>query len=208
VIRVAQAKIDPARMQRIAAELAAKPGEPFRVVEFLKPGIEEMCQILPPALARPILSLSARRGWLERAHFGMEIKTTSITGFLRLWLLAKLRWFRPRTHRYAEEQAQIESWLGLVERAANASSDLAIEIAECARLIKGYGSTHKRGLHNYGLIEARVIGPSLDGRLPAREAIDAIASARTAALLDPEGEGLTRCLDELERKTSYRVAAE
>src|SRR5262249_7881422 len=35
VIRVAQAKIDPARFARIADELKAKPGEPFTVTEFL-----------------------------------------------------------------------------------------------------------------------------------------------------------------------------
>src|SRR5581483_702979 len=40
VIRVAQVKIDPARIDRIAAEIGAKPGEPFTVTEFLKPGIE------------------------------------------------------------------------------------------------------------------------------------------------------------------------
>ena len=39
VIRVAQAKIDPARMTRIRGELGIKPDQPFRVVEFLKPGI-------------------------------------------------------------------------------------------------------------------------------------------------------------------------
>src|SRR6202011_447683 len=63
VIRVAQAKIDPARMERIAAEIGVKPGEPFTVTEFLKPGIEEMCSILPPWLARRILAVAERRGW-------------------------------------------------------------------------------------------------------------------------------------------------
>src|SRR3954452_22653704 len=48
VIRVAQAKIDPARLARIAADMGVKPGEPFTVTEFLKPGIEEMCSLLPP----------------------------------------------------------------------------------------------------------------------------------------------------------------
>src|SRR5206468_12499362 len=39
VIRVAQAKIDPARLKRIAAEMGVKFGEPFTVTEFLKPGV-------------------------------------------------------------------------------------------------------------------------------------------------------------------------
>src|SRR5262249_23645919 len=40
VIRVAQVKIDPARMRRIAEEMKIG-GDPFAVYEFLKPGVEE-----------------------------------------------------------------------------------------------------------------------------------------------------------------------
>lgn len=208
LIRVAEAKIDPARMTRIAGELNARPDEPFHVVEFLKPGIEEMCQILPPRLARWILKVSAQRGWLDRSHVGMEVKTTSISGYLRFWLLAKLKVWRPHSFRYHEEQAAITSWLSLILDAAPRSPALAIEIAECARLIKGYGSTHSRGTSNFQMIEARVIRPAIDGQLPVDRAIDAVASARTAALVDPDGESLARCLDDLSRQTAFSVAAE
>jgi indolepyruvate ferredoxin oxidoreductase beta subunit len=208
VIRVAQAKIDPARFARIAGELKLKPGEPFTVAEFVKPGIEEMCSMLPPRLAEPILATAARRGWLGRVYFGMEIKTTSVTGYLRFWLLAKLRRLRPRSHRFIQEQAAIEAWLGIIVAAARLSADLAVEIAECARMIKGYGDTHKRGSANYALIETRVIRPALAGAIPVPQAIDAIASARTAALKDPEGDALSRCLAEVEQHATFRIAAE
>lgn len=208
LIRVAEAKIDPARMTRIAAELNARTNEPFHVVEFLKPGIEEMCQILPPSLARRILKVSAQRGWLDRVHVGMEVKSTSVSGYLRFWFLAKLKFWRPRSFRYHEEQSAIDAWLALILEAAPKSPALAAEIAECARLIKGYGSTHKRGLSNFQTIEIRVIRPAIDGRLPLDQAIDAIASARTAALVDPEGESLSRCLGDLDGLMAMRVAAE
>lgn len=58
------------------------------------------------------------------------------------------------------------------------------------------------------MIEEQVIRPVLEGRIPLRSGIDAVASARTAALLDPEGEGLARCLDDIERQTTFAVAAE
>jgi len=208
VIRVAQAKIDPARFARIMSEMKIAPGEPFAVVEFLKPGIEELCSILPPRLASPILRHAERRGWLGRVHWGMEIATTSVTGYLRFRLLAGLRRFRPRSYRFQQEQAAIESWLDRIKHAAPLSGDLALEIAECARLIKGYGDTHRRGSDNYRLIESRVIGPALAGRFPAHAAVDAVASARTAALVDPEGESLSRCLAAIERNTPERLAAE
>ena len=208
VIRVAQAKIDPARFARIAADMKIKPGQPFAVVEFLKPGIEEMCSILPPRVARPLLAYAERRGWLGRIHFGMEIKTTSVTGYLRFLFLAGLKRFRPHSHRFHEEQEAIESWLDLIKQAAAVSGDLALEVADCARLIKGYGDTLKRGNANYRLIESRVIRPALGGHIPLPIAVDAIANARTAAQVDPEGESLARCLADIERQTPMREAAE
>ncbi len=208
VIRVAQAKIAPDRIARIVAQAGGKPGEPVAIIEFLKPGIEEICQILPPSLAVPILRLAERRGWTNRFHWGMEIKTTSVSGYLRFLMLAKLRRFRPRSYRYREEQAAIEAWLGLIAAASAKSAGLALEIAECARLIKGYGDTWKRGAANYADIEARVICPVLAGSIPVERGIDAIASARTAALVDPDGEGLARCLADIERSRDFGIAAE
>jgi indolepyruvate ferredoxin oxidoreductase beta subunit len=208
VIRVAEVKIDPARMDRIASEIGAKPDEPYTVTEFLKPGIEEMCSILPPWLAKRVLAAAERRGLIDRMHWGMEVNTASVTGFLRFWLLAQLRRWRPKSYRFAQEQRAIESWLGLIQEAAQLSGDLALEVAECARLIKGYGDTHKRGSANYSLIEARVIRPALAGQISLRLGPDAVASARVAALADPDGEALARCLAGLNRQNALGIAAE
>lgn len=208
VIRVAEAKIDPARIQRVAGELKLAPGQPYALYEFLKPGIEELCQVLPPKLARRILAVAEPRGWLGKFHLGMEIESTSITGYLRFWALAKLRRWRRGTYRYAEEQAGIAAWLDLIVEAANLSPTVAIEVAECARLIKGYGDTHKRGSENFRIIEERVIRPVLAGIIPPQQAADAIASARTAALVNPEGESLARCLAEIGAHAPLRIAAE
>jgi indolepyruvate ferredoxin oxidoreductase beta subunit len=208
VVRVAQAKIAPERMRRIAREELHVDGEPYSVHDFLKPGIEELCQLLPPFLARPILQLAERNGWLGRVYFGMEINSTSISGYLRFLTLAKLRPLRPFGHRFKQEQHQIESWLGLIREAARRSPEFATEITECARLIKGYGDTYARGLANYSAIEARVIRPALAGQIPLARAADAVASARTAALVDPEGESLAKCLAEIDGQPALRIAAE
>ena len=207
VIRVAEAKIDPARFRRIEGEINAKD-QPFVITEFLKPGIEELCQVLPPRLARAIIGYSAKRGWLDTVYFGMELKTTTVWGYLRFWGLAKLRRFRPKSFRFREEQIIIEAWLARVVAAAKLSGDLALEITECARLIKGYGDTWKRGAANYATIEARVVTPTLEGRMPVAQGIDAVASARTAALLDPEGESLAKALAAIEAQVRMPLAAE
>jgi indolepyruvate ferredoxin oxidoreductase beta subunit len=205
-IRVAQIKIDPNRRARIAAELGAKPGEPLHITEFLKPGIDEICSLLSPGLARRLLAIAEKRGWTFQR--GMQVNSQSITGFLRLWLIAKLRPRRPKTYRYEEEQRAIEAWLALIVGAAQLSADLALEITECARLIKGYGDTHKRGVANFRLIEEHAMRPALAGQLPLHVAVDAIANARTAALVDPEGEGLAKCLAQVDTQSSRRIAAE
>ena len=207
VIRVAEAKIAPERLQRIAEEELHANGEPFSVHDFLKPGIEEMCQILPSSIARPILRLAERRGWLGRVFFGMEINTTSVLGYLRFRMLAALKPLRPRGYRYSLEQQQIESWLALIDEAAKLSPAIAHEVAECARLIKGYGDTHARGSANYRIIVERVIRPALAGHIQRDRAADAIASARAAALVDPEGESLAKCLAAF-TAPELRIAAE
>jgi indolepyruvate ferredoxin oxidoreductase beta subunit len=138
----------------------------------------------------------------------MEVNTASIAGYLRFRLLAGLRRWRPRTHRYGEEQREIERWLALIAQAAALSGELALEIAACARLIKGYGDTHKRGAGNYRQIENQVIRPALADHIPLPQAVDAVASARTAALVDPDGESLARCLAAVGTIEPRRIAAE
>jgi indolepyruvate ferredoxin oxidoreductase beta subunit len=208
VIRVAQVKIDPARFARIESGMNLKPTQTFTITEFLKPGVEEFCSVLPPWLANPILRLAERFPAFGRAHWGMEINAGSVLGYLRFFVLAKLRGYRPKTFRYQDEQRAIETWLRMIAQAAPLSADLALEIAECARLIKGYGDTHKRGSANYRLIEREVMIPALAGGLPPRQAAEAIANARTAALLDPDGEALSKCLADIEAQASRRIAAE
>jgi len=207
IVRVAAVKASAERMDRIAAEYDVGDN-PHRIVEFFKPGIEEMCGILPPRLAKPILAWTEQKGWLNKVYFGMELNTTSITGYLRLWFLAKLRRFRPKSHRYVEEQAQIEDWLDLICRSARLDLELALEVAELARLIKGYGDTYRRGLGNYNLIVDRVVEAVLVGAMPPDFGRDAIASARTAALADPEGKSLADALAEIATAQASRLAAE
>lgn len=187
VIRVAQAKTSRDRFERVRAEVRAKPHEPIELTEHLKPGNEEIAAILPPWAARWLM---ARRPF----HVSMHVRSTTIWGFARLRALAGLRWWRPHTFRYVEEQAEIEGWLGQIRAAQPLGLELAREIAESARLIKGYGDTYKRGLANYRRISAEVITPALAGRIAPAKAADGVANARVAALADPDGDALSRTL--------------
>jgi len=106
-----------------------------------------------------------------------------------------MAWMKPLRRaslRYAEEQALIEHWLGAVLRAAKINRALALEIAECARLVKGYGNTHERGVANFHRIfETLVEGAS--GANAADRAV-AIRDARSAALADPDDANLGKVI--------------
>lgn len=210
VIRVAQLKLKPERFAAIEREQRVKPGQPYTVAEFLKPGVEEIASLLPPALARSVIALCERKGWTEKLHLAMTVQSNRIGGYLKLRMLAGLRIWRPRSFRYAEEQARIEDWLDLIRRTAALDLNLAREIVDCARLIKGYGDTFKRGAGNFERIRDRVILPALEHRLSPALAVDALVQARTAALADPEGQSLANMLAAFEAslRPAIRQAAE
>ena len=194
VIRVAQHKARAERFQRIEGELGGAD-QPFEVQDFFKPGVREIADILPPRLARGILRRAEKSKRLGAVHIGMKVKTTTITGYLRVWLLARLKPWRPRTFRYEIEQSGIEAWLQLVNRAAR-KGDIALarEVAELGRLIKGYGETHLRGQTNYGRIVGDLVVPALDQSVVPAGAAAAVRAAREAALADPEGDSLAQSI--------------
>jgi indolepyruvate ferredoxin oxidoreductase beta subunit len=194
VIRVAQAKTRPERLARIRAETGAADGDSVIVTEFLKPGIAEFCDVLPEGIARIVLARAEKSEKLRNWHRGIELNSSSVTGFLKLKTLAGMRRWRRMTWRFRREQESIEAWLELISQAQELDSGLAAEIAECARLIKGYSDTHVRGTDNFGRINAALMVPALAGEIDAESAAVNIAAAREAALADPEGETLAKTL--------------
>jgi len=190
VIRVADLKSRRSRFERVRGEVQAKPGEPVHIIEYLKPGVEEAAALLPPALSRRLVAWAEKRGLMHKLNVGLHVNSSSVTGFLMLRLLAWLRPLRRRSARYAEEQALIARWLAAI--AAAPAPELALEIALCGRLIKGYGDTNRRAKANF----LRIFDTLVDGSaLPdAMARAEAIRAARAGALADPEGRGLEATL--------------
>lgn len=208
-IRVAQLKLASSRLARVASEARARPGDIVDVTEYFKPGPEEILSLLPPALGRRLLAAAEARGWGHLA-LPMRIRTTRLSGFLKLKILAALRFWRPRTLRHDEEQRWIEDWLALVARVQAVDPAAAREVIEAASLLRGYGDTLKRGRQNWRLLVDGIIDPMLAGRLPARHFADAVLQARLAASADPEGDRLAqvvRSIEGLRQEASADVAA-
>jgi indolepyruvate ferredoxin oxidoreductase beta subunit len=205
VVRVAQLKLRAARLARVAEEAKARPGDIVDVTEFLKPGPEEVFGLLPPRLGRWALArVRHDRAW------PLKVTSTRLGGFLRLKVLAGLKRWRPRTLRFAEEEAWVARWLDLVERTLAVDAAAAREVVACAGLVRGYSDTYRRGLASWTAIMERVVEPMLSGELPRAHFADAVLQARLAAAKDPEGRALADTIAAIARTAaaSGRIAAE
>ena len=188
IIRVADLKTRSSRFERVRREVGAKAGEPVVVIDFLKPGVEEVASLLPPSLGRSLTAWATKNGKLDAYNVGMHVKTSGVFGYLLVRSLAWLKAWRPHSFRFQEEQALIERWLKRVQEAAARDAALAKEIAACATLLKGYGETHRRGKGNFlAIMDALVENPAT---ADLAEQAKAIRKARDAALADPEGKAL------------------
>lgn len=190
VIRVADLKTRRTRFERLHAEVGAGPGEPVRITEFLKPGVEELATLLPAGLARRLTAWTDRRGLTRKLHLPIHIRTDTLLGYSVMRAIARLRRRRRKGLRYVAEQNMIERWLAAIERAAAMSPSLALETAECGRLIKGYGDTRVRANENFNMILANILEPALSGVIDPDQAALSIQAARGAALADEDGGGL------------------
>jgi indolepyruvate ferredoxin oxidoreductase beta subunit len=188
-IRVADLKIRTARAKRVLQEVRPSSGQLVQVTEFMKPRIEEICGTLPVGLGTWILRSKAPRRWMTRLTGGRQIATSSIGGFLQLYWLAGLRRWRRRTLRYSQEHLRIERWLELIARVAPQNYALAVEIADCQQLVKGYGETHERGTASFDAILAHV-----QDWQQREDAAGRVRTLRAAALADDQGIALSKAL--------------
>lgn len=192
IIRVAALKTKRERWDEIEAANRRGAGDVLRVTEFLKPGVEEMASLLPPRLGRWVVGAARRRGKLDSFNVGLHLRTTTVTGFFAMRLLARLKPWRRRSYRFREEMAALEAWLDLAVAAIAIDPAFGAEVVECARLRKGYGATHRRGTANFEAIMTRVVRPAVAaGRSEAAR----VAELRQLALSDPEGTTMIDALD-------------
>ena len=197
IVRVADLKTRRSRIDRVRSEVRARPGQPVIITEYLKPGVDEWCSILPAWIARPVLRAADRGGWRRRLSVGIHVRTSSVSGFLLLWTLARLKPLRRGMHRFREEQSRIETWLERVAEAHATSAALALETARCANLVKGYGDTHERGVRNFGQTMACLADCARTSNPAA-----SLRTLREAALADPEGGRLDAEVTALRARTA------
>jgi len=194
VVRVADLKTRAARFARVEREVKAERSDVIAIVDHFKPGVAEIAGLLPRNLAAALVRWDRRRVARGREPFALplKIRTDTVFGFLLLRALAATRSLRRHGSRFAAEQAAIERWLEGIAGAARRHSGLGAEIAECGRLIKGYGATNERGKENLLHVLDHLAVASRFASDAERAA--AIRAARVAALADESGVALDQAL--------------
>lgn len=185
-IKVAQEKIRAVRFDAVARDVRLGGDQLLTIREFLHPRVEEVADIMPAWLGRRLLTWS----W-ARSLFGMPrtLTSTSLAGFVSLWLLVCLRPLRRSSLRFQREDVQIHDWLGQLNALAADDYELAVAFADLPRLIKGYGDTHVRGQRNFSVLLDAL--PAVRRRqAPAQDLAGLIA----AALADEDGSALNAAL--------------
>jgi indolepyruvate ferredoxin oxidoreductase beta subunit len=189
-IRVAQLKTRWSRFERIRREKGVSQGE-IVVTDYLKPDLDEIWGILPRRLVAPFARWAERRWPRGRPTLAQHVRTTTVAGYLRVWLLALLRPLRSISYRAHEEHARMERWLAAVLRCAAWDRELAREVARAAGLVKGYGDVRRRMAGHFDRLLAGTLAAAERGAAAGTGFDDARALAaryRTLVLQGPDGE--------------------
>ena len=190
IIRVADLKTRSSRGARVKREVGVAQGAVLQVTEYFHPRVEEFCGTMPAGLGRYIEARPRLSAFIDRRiNKGRRIRTDSFTGFALLWVIGGLRRFRRSLLRHAVESAHLERWYALALSHAASNYDLAVEILNCRRLIKGYSDTHVRGLSKFDRVLSAV--PLLARRTDGG---DWLRRLRDAALKDEKGDMLDGAL--------------
>jgi len=185
--RVAQLKTDKNRFERLHAEARVTSGQLMTVTDFFRPRIEEIAALMPRFIGGWVAS-SPVCGWLLRPLCrGWQLQSSHIGVFLLLSMLAGLRRFRRGMFGYQNVHAEINSWLMSIHDAAGVDLQLACEIAECGRLVKGYGETRQRTSGQLAVILSRI-------KQQAGTQPNQVKAWREAALEDDNGGALADLL--------------
>jgi len=187
--RVAALKTRATRFERVRGEARVQPGQVLAINEYMHPRLQEICETLPGGIGRWLMDSTLPKKLVERfTQHGRVIRTSSLRGYLMLRTVAAMKRWRLSTMRYAEENRRIEEWLQRIAATAQRNPELAVELAQCQRLVKGYSDTHERGVRNYDTV-MRAVERAGAGLAPAT-----LRELRDAALADEHGHKLQAAL--------------
>jgi len=187
VIRVADLKTRATRYDRVLRENAVGSDQLVYTTEYMHPRLEEAAGTLPAPLGRFLEAHPKLFGFMFRS--GRRVRSGTIHWFLMLYVLGALKPIRRTTLRYQREMAHLEKWLSVATANVAQNYDVAVEILNARRLVKGYSDTHARGESKFERVLSAV--PVLAARDDGGEWMRRL---RDAALMDENGIALDGAL--------------
>jgi len=177
-IRVAELKIKPDRFKRIKEDMHLREDQVFHVIDYLKPDAEEIYGLFPNVLVAPLIRFTEsrifQRFWSKNRKITFEQKpvTTSFMGFLRLWLLTKLKSMRRYSYRYHKEHSLIKKYKACLEKFAEMDYEVGCLVARSGETIKGYGNVRRRTMNAFSRFLDNIITPLAEFEQKDRKGFD------------------------------------
>lgn len=203
-IRVAELKIKSERFKRIKEEMRLRDDQVFKVVDYLKPDAEELYGLLPNVVIAPFVRIIEsplfKKIWRRKKPitFAQTPTTTSFSGYLRLWLMAKIRFMRPHSYRFKKERALMRKYKESTIYYAGLDYKLGSLVARSGSMVKGYGKVRRRTIKAFYRFIDNIVFPLSEFERNKRKNYDITIEVAEEALKLISGESVEG-IDKAER---------
>lgn len=195
-IRVAELKIKSDRFKRIKEEMRLRDDQVFKVIDYLKPDAEELYGLLPNVVIAPFVrvieSSLFKKIWRRKrpVTFAQTPTTTSFSGFLRLWLMTKMKFMRPGSYRFKKERALMDKYKESTLYYAGLDYKLGSLVARSGSMVKGYGKVRRRTIKAFYRFIDNIIFPLSEFERNKRKNYDITLEVGEEALKLVSGESV------------------
>ncbi|HML94563.1 MAG TPA: indolepyruvate oxidoreductase subunit beta family protein [Thermodesulfobacteriota bacterium] len=195
-IRVAELKIKSDRFKRIKEEMRLRDDQVFKVIDYLKPDAEEIYGLLPNIVVAPFVRIVEsslfKKIWRRKrpVTFAQTPTTTSFSGFLRLWLMTKIKFMRPRSYRFKKERALMDKYKESTLYYAGLDYKLGSLVARSGSMVKGYGKVRRRTIKAFYRLMDNIIFPLSEFERDKRKNYDITLEVGEEALKLVSGESV------------------
>ena len=166
VARIADLKTRDTRFARVHQESRAQASQLVQIKEFLHPGVEEISRHAA-GIARSLAVEQRLDEKMDRAFYpqGSHCAHNFALGIpAALWVGCPAA-LAAQVFAICRRAQRICAWLEQIPVLAQENYALAVELAECPHIVKGYGETQARGRKNFDALMAAL--PKLaDGPTP------------------------------------------
>lgn len=203
-IRVAELKIKSERFKRIKEEMRLRDDQVFKVVDYLKPDAEELYGLLPNIVIAPFVRIIEsplfKKIWRRKKPitFAQTPTTTSFSGYLRLWMMTKIKFMRPHSYRFKKERELMRKYKESTIYYAGLDYKLGSLIARSGSMVKGYGKVRRRTIKAFYRFIDNIVFPLSEFERNKRKNYDITIEVAEEALKLISGESVEG-IDKAER---------